>query len=158
MVALAILFAALVTGCESAPGRAFSAEFPPNDFAAAGDVHRGPLPVVLRDLTGTVVAIATDEPRAEDDFDVGAFRGRAAASPDRPNALRILWLGGMCTTNVHMQLGEAADELVLTIHDDWDPPIFGGMCPAATVSRVLVIVFNRPMDPAVVQVRTNPEA
>lgn len=154
---LAILLAALVAGCSSAPGRVFSAEFPPLEFGGFGEVHRGPLPVELRDLTGTVIAIATDEPRAEDDFDVGAFRGRAAASADRPNALRVLWLGGMCTTDVHMQLSGVGDELILTIRDDWEPPIFGGVCPAAAVSRVLVIAFSRAVDHAAVEVQTNSE-
>lgn len=94
-----MLLAVLAAGCDAQQGRAFSAQFPPIDVRAAGDVNLGPLPVELRDLTGTVVAIATDEHRPEDDFGLPG-RPRAVAMVDRPNALRVLWLGSMCSTGV----------------------------------------------------------
>jgi hypothetical protein len=151
-----MLLAVLAAGCDSPPGRAFSAQLPPIDVRAAGDVNLGPLPVELRDLTGTVVAIATDEHLPEDD--VGLPGGpRAVAMLDRPNAMRVLWLGSMCSRVVRMQLSGSAGALALAIQDDWDPPILGGVCPAGAVSRVAIIGFNGPVDPAAVEVRTNVE-
>lgn len=146
-----MLLAVLAAGCDSPQGRAFSAQFPPIDVRAAGDVNLGPLPVELRDLTGTVVAIATDEHLPELDF--GGPDSRAVGVPDRPNALRVTWLGGMCTKVVRMQLSGTTGQSVLTIQDDWDPPIFGGVCPAGGVPRVVIIGFDRPMDASEVGIR-----
>ena len=149
-----MLLVVLAAGCDAPQaGRAFSAQFPPMDNGQVGDVNLGPLPVELRDLTRTVVNIATDEHRPDRDF--GGPDARAVAMVDRPNALRILWLGGMCSKDIQMQLSGAADALVLTIRDDWDPPIFGGVCPLGGVPRVVVIVFNGPVDAAALEVRTN---
>jgi hypothetical protein len=156
--ALAILAIALVVlsaACESAAGRAFSAQFPPIEFDAFGEVHKGPLPVELRDLTGTVVAIAADERRPEDDF-AGSDAG-VVPLVGRPNALRASWLGGVCSKSIRMQLSAVGTEYVLAIRDRWDPPFFGGACPAAGVSRVVVISFDRPVDPQDVDVRTDLE-
>jgi hypothetical protein len=122
------------------------------DMGVVGDVNRGPLPVELRDLTGTVVAFATDEHRPEQDF--GGPDTRVIGVLDRPNSLRVNWLGGVCSKVVHMQLSGREDELVLTIRDEWDPPIFGGVCPLGGVPRVVVIDFDRPIEANDVVIRS----
>ena len=139
-----MLLAFLAAGCDSPQGQVFSAQLPAMDMGQVGDVNLGPLPVQLRDLTGMVVAFATDEHRPGQDF--GGPDSRAVAIPDRPNALRVIWLGGMCTKDVRMQLSGAEAASVLRIRDHWDPPFFGGVCPAGGVPRVVIIGFNGPID------------
>ena len=113
------------------------------------------MPVELQDLTGTVVVLATDAQSPNDDFGVAINQGLAVGVVGRPNVLRLAWIGGACTRIARLRLDHGNPGMALTISDEWEPPIFGGVCPMGGVPRVVTIGFDRPIDAAAVTIRLN---
>jgi hypothetical protein len=101
----------------------------------AGDL---PLPVVLGDETGLVVAI---EPAIGDTSDL---KPSVRSDPVDPNAFIVSWLGGMCDNDAQLLFRphEAGYSLALIVGRK-----VGLGCPAAAVSRGVRVKTSRPIAP-----------
>ena len=134
----------------------FSSVFPPIDGDPNGSLDVNALPVTVHDTTGTVTGIAVGEARAGDGL-IDLPRGHAESVPDRPNAVRFAWLGGVCEREVVIALTNLGNQNVLRIHAESSISILGGGCPALGVNRSVIIEFNQTVDPASFDVRTDNE-
>jgi len=134
--AIALTLALALTACLGPGGQLFRTTLlhlsPDNP---AGDL---PLPVVLGDETGLVLAI---EPATGEIFDI---KPAVRSDPAGPNALIVSWLGGMCDSDAELLFRphEAGYSLALTVGRK-----LGLGCPAAGIGRGVRIKTSAPVSP-----------
>lgn len=80
----------------------------------------------------------------------GQAGGGVVAVPGQPNALDVPWVGGACDTQTDVDIADAGAGLVVTVkitRDESNP------CPAVGVLRSIRLHLDKPLAPALVDVR-----